>query len=360
MMNSSLKLFNNFGRAFIQQIRTYRSLLSKRSVKAIRYLILAIMASLVAVSVTTGCTQGIDKGQQVVRIADSKFGSPVILKKLGSLEKRLAERGYAVEWHEFAAGPQSLEALNAGSLDLTWTAESPVIFAQAAGTPLVYIATTTPNPQTAVFLVPQNSPIKSVADLKGKKIALQKASIAQYLLVNALKEVGLTMSDVQPVYLPPPDANIAFSQSQVDAWIIWEPYISRAEQKNVGRILRDGKGLLDVGLFYSASRSFVERHSDLLKIYLEELQKAESWSKEHTQEWAEALSSTTGIDVPTLKTIHDRQIFGLLPVTQEVANKQQKVADMYLKLGMIPKRIEIREVVLPPDQYAQITPESIK
>ncbi len=292
-------------------------------------------------------------------MTDYKFGTPAILRKLGTLEERLAAEGYSVQWHEFAAGPQSLEALNAGSLDITWTAESPVIFAQVAGTPLVYIATTNPNPQTAAFLVPKNSSARSIADLKGKKIALQKGSIAQYVLAKALEEVGLQMSNIQPVYLPPPDANIAFSQAQVDAWIIWEPYISRAEQENLGRILRDGEGLIDVGLFYSTSRTFAKEHPQVLKIYLEELQKAENWSKNHPQEWAESLSSGTKIDVPTLKKVYTRQEFGLLPITQQVVAKQQQVADMYYELGLIPKRINIREVILPPEEYAAITPAEL-
>ncbi|MBV9385484.1 MAG: aliphatic sulfonate ABC transporter substrate-binding protein [Chroococcidiopsidaceae cyanobacterium CP_BM_ER_R8_30] len=340
----------------IYQLQKHRFIALKRS---IRLFILALASALLSVSVFAGCTQSSHQTQHVVRVTYYKFGSPAILRQLGYLDKRLAAEGYSVQWHEFAAGPQSLEALNAGSLDITWTAESPVIFAQAAGTPLVYIATTNPNPQTVVFLVPKGSPAKSIADLKGKKIALQKGSIAQYMLAKALKEVGLQMSDIQPIYLPPADANIAFSQSRIDAWIIWEPFISGAEQKGLGHVLRDGEGLIDVGLFYSTSRTFAKEHPQVLKIYLEEMQKAEIWSKDHPQKWAELLSGETKLDVPTLERVYPRQKFGLLPITHRVVVKQQQVADMYYKLGLIPKRINIQEVILSPEEYAAITPSEL-
>lgn len=117
--------------------------------------------------------------------------------------------------------------------------------------------------------------------------------------------------------------------------------------------------MLDVGLFYSTSRTFAKEHPQVLKIYLEELQKAENWSKAHPQKWAELLSGGTKIDVPTLKKVYTRQKFGLLPITQQVVAKQQQVADMYYDLGLIPKQINIQEVILSPEEYAVIAPAEL-
>ncbi|BAZ48435.1 sulfonate ABC transporter substrate-binding protein [Nostoc ellipsosporum NOK] len=298
--------------------------------------------------------------KQVVRIVRSKqLSSLAILEKQGSLEKRLASLGFKVEWTEFAAGPQQLEALNAGSLDIASTAESPPVFAQAAGTPLVYLATTPTNGKATSLLVPINSPIKSVAELKGKKVAFQKASIGHYLLVKALEKAGLKLSDVQSVFLPPPDANVAFSQGKVDAWFIWDPFVTRNEQKKTGRVLIDGGDLRDTGNFYSTSRQFYQAHPDVIKVFLEELEKAEIWSKDHRSEMSQLLAPVTQLDPPTLEIMHDKYEYGLRPITEQVINKQQEVADKWYSLGLIPKKVNVREGFLTPEEYAKITPSDV-
>lgn len=299
-------------------------------------------------------------GQQVVRIVRSKqLTALAVLEKQGTLEKKLEPLGFQVKWPEFAAGPQQLEALNANGLDIASTAESPPVFAQAAGTPLVYLAATQPSGKAVSLLVPVDSPVKSVADLKGKKVAFQKASIGHYLLVKALEAAGLKLNDVESVFLPPPDANVAFSQGKIDAWFIWEPFVTRAEQKKVGRVLVDGEKLRDTGNFYSTSRQFFKAHPEVIKVFLEELQKAEIWSKEHRQEMAELISPGIGIDVPTLETMHGKYDFGLRPITEQVINKQQEVADMWYNLKLLPKQVNVKDGFLTPEEYAEITPKDV-
>ncbi len=267
--------------------------------------------------------------------------------------------GYRVEWPEFAAGPQQLEALNAGGLDIALTAESPPVFAQAAGTPLVYLGSTSNDGKSISLLVPVNSSIKSVADLKGKKVAIQKASIGHYLLVKALEKEGLKLSDVQSVFLPPPDANVAFSQGKVDAWFIWEPFVSRSEQNKIGRVLLDGSQLRDTSNFFSTSRQFYEGNREVIKVFFEELQKASIWSKNHPKELAEQLTSVTKLDVPTLEKMHSKYDWGLRPINEQTINKQQEVADKWYGLGLIPKKVNVRDGFLTPEQYAEITPKDL-
>ncbi|MBD2523633.1 aliphatic sulfonate ABC transporter substrate-binding protein [Nostoc sp. FACHB-133] len=298
--------------------------------------------------------------KQEVRVISSKLGSLAVMRKQGTLEKSLAAKNFTVKWLEFAAGPQALEALNAGSLDIAATAESPPIFAQAAGTPLVYVVTTAFNGKGVSFLVPKNSPIKSAADFKGKKVSFQKASIAHYVLLKALQKDQLKLTDVQSIFLPPPDANVAFSQGGLDVWVTWEPYITRALQKNIGRVLIDGQGLQDLGGFYSTSRKFAKEHPEVLKIFLEELTKADEWSKKNPDKLAELVSPDVGIDVPTLKKIQAKSVYGLLPITEEVINKQQKIADLWYSQGLLPKKVNVRDGVLTPEEYAAFIPESIK
>src|ERR1700743_792872 len=142
-----------------------------------------------------GASYGQDK---TVRIGYQKYGKLVLLKSKGSLEKKLKPLGYKVVWTEFPSGPPLLEALNVGSIDFGITGETPPIFAQAAGAPLVYLAYDPPAPQGEAILVPKDSPIKSVAELRGKKVALNKGSNVHYLLVRALEDAGVKYNDIRP------------------------------------------------------------------------------------------------------------------------------------------------------------------
>lgn len=148
--------------------------------------------------------------------------SMVLAKSHQLLEQRYPQTH--ISWIEFPAGPQMLEALNVGSIDIGSTGDIPPIFAQAAGADLVYIGAEPPKPKAEVILVAQGSPIHNVAELKGKKVAFQKGSSSHNLLLRALQLAGLKFSDIQPVYLAPADARAAFQQGNVDAWAIWDPY----------------------------------------------------------------------------------------------------------------------------------------
>ncbi|MEK6298774.1 MAG: ABC transporter substrate-binding protein, partial [Paraburkholderia tropica] len=155
---------------------------------------------------------------KVLRVGFQKYGNFVVLKARGTLEKRLAPLGFSVQWLEFPGGPQLLEGLNAGAVDVGTVGETPPIFAQAGGVDFVYIASEPPAPKGEAIVVPQDSPIRTVADLRGKRVALNKGSNVHYLLVKALQKANLKYEDIQPVYLAPADARAAFTSRSVDAW----------------------------------------------------------------------------------------------------------------------------------------------
>ena len=179
--------------------------------------------------------------EKVLRIGVQKYGTLILLKTKGLLEEKLAPLGYQVEWTEFPAGPQLLEALNVGSIDFGTVGEAPPIFAQAAGAPIVYVGYEPPAPEAEAILVPKDSPLKGVGDLKGKKVALNKGSNVHYLLVKALENAGLKYTDVTPVFLKPSDARAAFEHGDVDAWVIWDPFQASAEIAIEARTLRRGR-----------------------------------------------------------------------------------------------------------------------
>jgi sulfonate transport system substrate-binding protein len=314
-------------------------------------------------SITTNTNSKLiaNNDKKVVRIVRSKqLTALAVLEKKGTLEKRLGALGYKVEWPEFAAGPQQLEALNANGLDIASTAESPPVFSQAAGVPLVYLAANSSDGRAVSLLVPPNSPVKRFKDLKGKKVAFQKASIGHYLTVRAAEKEGLKLADVTSVFLAPPDANAAFSQGKVDAWFIWEPFVTRNVQNKVGRVLLDGgNGLRDTNNFYTTTRKYYQENPQVIKIFLEELQKAQVWSKKNPKEIAQLLTSATQLDAPTLEKMHNKYDFALVPINEKVIKKQQEVADKWYSLGLIPKKVNVRDGFLTPQQYAAITPKEV-
>ncbi|WP_414754013.1 sulfonate ABC transporter substrate-binding protein [Anabaena sp. CCY 9910] len=292
----------------------------------------------------------------VVRIGYQK--SAILLKSKGLLEKRLQPEGVSVEWNEFPAGPQLLEAMNVGSIDFGHTGESPPIFAQAADAAITYIAGIIPSPANSAILVPKNSDIKTVNDLKGKKIAFQKGSSAHYLLVQILEKNGLKYSDIQPIYLPPADARAAFVKGSIDAWSIWDPFYAAAEKSADARVLIDGTGVNKQGGYYLASRKFANQQPEIIKAILEEIQNTEQWSDKNRNEVAATLSPILGIDLETMQTSTNRRKFGIRPITQELITLQQEVADKFYELKLIPKAIDVKEAMLTPAQYAAFAPKN--
>ena len=296
-------------------------------------------------STTTAPTGNASPPQSsVVRIGYQKYGTVNILKARKNLDERLKAEGASVQWLLFPAGPQMLEAMNAGSIDFGHTGEAPPIFAQAAGAPLVYVANEPPNPKGEAILVPKDSPIQDVAGLKGKKVALNKGSNVHYLLVEALKAAGLKYSDIQTAFLPPADARAAFEQGKVDAWVIWDPFFTAAKRATGARVLRDGEGLVANREFYLAAKPFLEQHPDHIKAILEELQKVDDWAAAKPTEVAKLLSPELSLDVPTLEEVAKRRPYGVEPITDEVVAYQQKVADTFLELKLLPKPLKVSDV----------------
>ncbi|TAL25203.1 MAG: sulfonate ABC transporter substrate-binding protein [Aquabacterium sp.] len=280
-----------------------------------------------------------------LRIGFQKYGTLTVLKAKGDLEKRLATLGVDVKWTEFPAGPQLLEGLNVGSIDFGTVGEAPPIFAQAAGADLVYVANQPPAPTAEAIVVPKASTIKSVAELKGKKVALNKGSNVHYLLVRALEKAGVAYSDVQVVYLPPADARAAFESGRVDAWVIWDPFLAAAEKQLGARVLADGKGLVSNHQFYLASRAYADKNPKIIAAIIEELGKLDVWSANNAAAVAELLSPQIGLNLEVTRLAADRFSYGIRPINLTVAGEQQKIADAFFQLKLIPKSIKVADAL---------------
>ncbi|MEH2156396.1 aliphatic sulfonate ABC transporter substrate-binding protein [Nostoc sp.] len=296
---------------------------------------------------------------KVLRIGYMTAGD--ITRSRQVLEKRLNPLGINVQWAKFTAGPQLLEAMNVGSLDVGAVGETPPIFAQATGIPFVFIASTKPaTGEGTAIVVHKNSPIKTVADLKGKTLAFQRATASQYFVVKALEEVGLKLSDVKYLNLISPETRAAFLRNSIDAGVISDPQLAEF-QRTVGvRILRDGKGITTQGGYWLAARSFVKDNPELVKILLEEVNNVGKWAEAHPRDVAEIIARDAKLDIPTLEKVVKRRRYTLRPINDEILSGQQKISDLFYEQKFITKKINVKDVALSPEEYTALTPPEIK
>lgn len=309
---------------------------------------LALGAAAAALSATIGwAPQAMAQGLPgEVRIGFQKGSAILVLaRKQQVIEERLKSLGVpSVKWIEFQFGPPLLEALGAGAVDLGSVGDTPPIFAQAGGSNLVYAAAN-PSAQHAV-LAPKNSPVRTLADLKGKKVAFGKGSSAQNVALKALALAGLTIKDIVPTYLSPADATAAFNGGNIDAWVVWDPYFAIAEKHYGARVLADTSDRrLASSSYYIANRDFANKYPTALSAVLDELGKLTVWSGQHRNELAALAAEATGIDVQTWSTAFGRAEFSLGPVTDAHIAQQQQLADAFQGLGIIPRKITVSDIV---------------
>jgi sulfonate transport system substrate-binding protein len=286
-------------------------------------------------------------GETVVRIGYQKIGSPFLLKERAEpLTQALARHNARVEWIEFPAGPPILEAMRGDAVDIGYVGETPPVFAQAGGVPFVYLASDPPAPKSEAILVRKDSPVRDVAQLEGKRVALNRGSNVHFLLLRALESARLELSDIETVFLAPADARSAFESGKVDAWVIWDPFQAAAEVAGA-RILRDGEGLVQNQFFYVARRAFADSHDELVREVLRAFAELSDWAGSHPEEASDMLAKSSGVAREALLTAEKRHLYGLRPIVPEVVAQQQQIADAFSKLKVIPKSIVVQEAVLP-------------
>jgi sulfonate transport system substrate-binding protein len=283
--------------------------------------------------------------ERTLRIGYQKYGTLVLLKGRGSLDARLRGEGVRATWTEFPSGPALLEAMNVGAIDLGTVGEAPPVFAQAAGATVLYVAHEPPAPRGEAILVQRDSPIRSVAELRGKKVAFNKGSNVHYLLVRALEAAGLRYADIEPATLPPADARVAFERRQVDAWVIWDPFLAAAEATTGARQLADGTGLVSNHQFYMAAERFTAANGPLVDAVVAALADTAAWVSQDIPAAARTLSPGVGIPAPILEVAMRRQAYGVRPLDAAVAAEQQRIADTFLGLGLIPRAIRVSDAV---------------
>jgi sulfonate transport system substrate-binding protein len=279
-----------------------------------------------------------------IRVGYQKTGVLVIARQQAVLEKRFAGKQIGIKWIEFTSGPPLLEAMSTGSVDLGAVGDTPPIFAQAANANIVYVAGS-PITNGQGILVPANSNIRTIADLRGKRVGFTKGTSAHNVVIATLEKAGLTYEDITPVYLTPPDAGPAFTNGSIEAWAIWDPYFAIGEKRQNGRILINASEVAKTNSFYLANRDFANAHVRETREVIDGLAEAARWAEANRAEVAGALAAVTGVPLEVQTVAANRASFLIGPVTDEIVTTQQAVADRFHRLGLIPKPIAVRDIV---------------
>jgi len=297
------------------------------------------LASLAAVS-----ARAEDKPAEI-RIGTQKGGFFPAIRQRHTIDDAFRPLGIEIKWVDFQFGPPLLEAINAGSVDFGFVGDTPPIFAQAGGAAIRYVAVVKSDGNNQAIIVPNNSPIRTVADLRGKRIAFGKGSSAHNLLVTALENAGIAWSDITPAPLAPADATAAFAKGAVDAWSIWDPYLALAELKDHARVIAFDKDVHRPNAFYISRSDFLEKYPAQVA-RLNTLFASEGvWADGHHEEVAKAQAEATGVDIEAVRRFVDRSNYRVVPVDDEVVGSQQAVADRFARLGLIPKPVKVSDIV---------------
>ncbi|MBV1833272.1 aliphatic sulfonate ABC transporter substrate-binding protein [Komagataeibacter pomaceti] len=285
-------------------------------------------------------------GQNSVRIGYQKYGTLVLLKEKGFLEEALRPKGISVQWAQFPAGPPLLQAMIAGALDFGATGDLPPVFAQAsAPDALIYAGNENRTGASEAIIVPQDSPIRTVSDLRGKRVAVTRGSDANWLLLASLMNNGLSLHDIKVSYLLPAAARPAFEAGQVDAWSIWDPYLSGALSSAGGRVrvLATGDEVGGGTPFYLARKGFFIEDRDLLRDIIAAVEKCDEWAQENRPEVAVMLARSTGLELGVVEQSVAKIHFGFCRITPQVIASQQHIADTFMAAGLLPSAPRISE-----------------
>jgi sulfonate transport system substrate-binding protein len=289
-----------------------------------RALVLAILALLAT---------GVARAEDVLRVGDQRGNARALMEAAGVLEGLT----YRLEWSEFPAAAPLLEALNAGAIDAGGVGDAPFTFAAAAGVPVKAIAAYRNRQDGLAILVAKDSPFRSVADLKGRRIATNRGSIGHQVVLAALEEAGLPFDSVTLNFLPPADAKLALTSGAVDAWATWEPYTSTAELAGLVRVVRDGNGITPGLSFAVASDGAIAKKRPLLADFARRLSKARDWALKDPAPYAVVWSRLIGLPETVPLRWFGRAAYRAVPIDGTVIADEQRNIDLYVRAGLIPK-----------------------
>lgn len=267
------------------------------------------------------------------------------LERRRVLERSLDRLGYDVSWTRFPSGPALIEALRDGVVDLGYSGAMPPILAVARGAPIVTVVNDGPSPRSTAIVVARASPLGRLAQLRGRPVAFDRNSSAEWLLISALRKVGLGITDIVAMPGAPAEAELAFRSGAADAWAVADPQLAAAQAAG-GRILADATGLTPNYRFYVARKDFAERAPEILRAAMRVVAETEADIAAHRPEVAAELAPLVGLPAPVLKLALDRKAWGITATDEAVLAEQQRIADHFAEARRIPERLDAAALAL--------------
>jgi sulfonate transport system substrate-binding protein len=301
----------------------------------------SFVAGSVAIALTFGAVPALASDTIVLRVGDQKGGNRSLLE-ISGLAKDLP---YKIEWSEFPAAAPILEAINAGALDVGYTGDLAFLTVYATGAPIKAIGGTRADARTQAILVRGDSPIKTAADLKGKRLAGTRGGWGQFLIDATLEQAGNKIEDATFAPLGPVDAKSALLAGSVDGWAIWEPYVSFATLRDGARIIADGQGLTPTITFIVASDSAIAGKRAAVQDLVQRLNKARLWSLDHLAEYARSTAELTKLPEDVLLKAYTAQRTSPIVVDENIIKEVQEVSDRSTRYGILPRKLDVNKAV---------------
>jgi sulfonate transport system substrate-binding protein len=284
----------------------------------------------------------VDVSNVTLNIGDQAgTGAQALLTAAGLINKL----PFKAKWSDFTSGPPMLQAMGSGSVDVGGVGDAPPVFEASAGGKIAVVGATISDPDAAAILVSKNSPIKTVAQLKGQTVAVSQGSSANYHLLAILTKAGLTIKDIKPDYLQPADAEAAFAAGKVTAWDIWSPYVENAEVQYHARVLANGTPIGTTYSFVVASRAALGDPAKAAAIgdYLKLLEQADNWAKANPSQWASTWAKAFGLPLAVTTQAVKDDVATPQPIDSTVISSEQSVANAFSSAGLIPGHVDFND-----------------
>jgi sulfonate transport system substrate-binding protein len=296
-------------------------------------------------SASASASSSVNLSSVTLNVGDQKgTGAEALLKAAGLLNTF----PFKVTWADFTSGPPILEAASSGSIDIGGVGDAPPVFAASGGEGIVVVgARTVPSGDQDAVVVPKGSPITSVSQLKGKKIAYGTGSSANYQLLTVLNAAGLTSKQVTLVSLQPAEALAAFTSGSVDAWDIWPPYVQQVVAQDGAKVLAEGSQYGSPYSFEVASKSAVAspEKAAAIQVYLTTLDKAYVWAEKNPNAWGAAWATAAGLPASITDAAAKVDYTVPVPITSAVTTSLQGLVTQFYKAGQIPNDVNMSNFV---------------
>ncbi|MBQ9391552.1 MAG: aliphatic sulfonate ABC transporter substrate-binding protein [Lachnospiraceae bacterium] len=309
-----------------------------------------VMISVFALALLTGCGKSdTDKNEQsshMVCIAlqpSAAFIPMMIARRTGDLEKALKKQGVRVVWYDFESGPPMNDSIANGETDICLYGDVPTVSAIEEGCTREVVGISAQAADSYAMVVSNNSPIKSAADLKGKKVATNLGSTGHNMVDKYLSTAGLTINDIELVSATPADMSYMVRNGIVDAISVWEPSITRLVDNGDCRILAQGSdcGLEGINTIVGR-KEYCEANPEVVETILKEYKRAADNISDTSDETWEYVAKYLGLDVSQVKSMLPKYRF-TVDITKKDIESLNDTINFLTRIGKLDKSYDISE-----------------